>query len=286
MRRGLGGIPWRLLPPPALDVQARLLLRTGGAFRWAAIGLVGVCAFVLPEPRPLPGSIVPWMVAAGVYAVVLPAVSERLSPAGAAYVARAIALADLASVLAVLAVYRGDPPDGFYIVAALLLLEAALVGGSRGAVAVGAVLVLAIGPLTFVLTVLFHGDQTWQEIAIDAFSVALLAIAVAVSRGMLSAEAGRNAAPVTAGQTPDARVTQAADDGFAVRLTNREREVLSLMARGYSNQMIASHLRVTESTVKGHVESIFARLNARNRAEAVAVAARHRLIPQDVAPSG
>jgi DNA-binding CsgD family transcriptional regulator len=278
MRRGRGGIRRRLLPPAALDSQARLLLRVGGAFRWAAIGLVGVCAFALPEPRPLPGSIVPWMIAAGVYAVVLPAVSERLSPAGAAYVAWAILLADMASVLAVFAVYRGNPPDGFYVVAALLLLEAALVGGSRGAVAVGAVLTLAMGPLTLLLTVLFHSDPTWQEIGTDACSVGLLAIAIAVSKGMLSAEAGRSATPVAAGQTPAARVADAAD---VVRLTNRERQVLSLMASGYSNLMIASRLQVTESTVKGHVESIFARLNAHNRAEAVAVATRLHLIPAD-----
>jgi DNA-binding NarL/FixJ family response regulator len=42
--------------------------------------------------------------------------------------------------------------------------------------------------------------------------------------------------------------------------------------------MIAERLHVTESTVKGYVESILDHLNARNRAEAVAVASRLKLV--------
>ncbi len=286
MRRGLRRIQRRLLAPQALDARARLLLRIGGVFRWAVIGMVGLCAVVQVQPQPLPGCIVPWMAAVGLYAAVLPAASERLSPGGAANLTRAIALADLLSLLALLGVYRGDPPDGFYIAAALMLLEATLIGGSRGAVAVGAVLALAMGPLNFLSTLLFRGDRSWTQMATDASSVALLAIAFAMSGAMLGAEAARSAPPVAqAGEAPEAGVTPASEDTSAVHLTNREREVLSLMARGYSNLMIAARLRVTESTVKGHVESIFARLNARNRAEAVAVAARLRLFPGGALPS-
>src|SRR5215471_7694177 len=133
----------RLLRPQALEVHARLLLRIGGVFRWAVIGMVGVCALVHVEPQPLPGFIVPWMAAAGLYAAVMPAASERLSSGGVARMARALAAADLCALLALLAVYRGDAPDGFYIASGLLLLEAAVVGGRWGAVAVGAVLALA-----------------------------------------------------------------------------------------------------------------------------------------------
>lgn len=278
MRTGLSDD--HLLRPQAPEANMRLLLRVGGVFRWAVIGMVGVCAVVHAVPQPLPGTIVPWMAAAGLYAAVMPAASEKLAPGGAARMARALAAADLGALLALLAVYRGDAPDGFYIASALLLLEAAVVGGRWAAVAAGAALALAMGPLNFLSTLVVHHDITWQQMAEDAGALSLLAIAVAMSSAMLSAETSR-AAP----QLPQAAEAPAADALSAARLTNRERQVLSLMASGYSNLMIAERLHVTGSTVKGYVESIFARLNARNRAEAVAVAVRLGLILGNGAPA-
>ncbi len=64
----------------------------------------------------------------------------------------------------------------------------------------------------------------------------------------------------------------------AVRLSRREQEVLKLVADGYSNTMIAGHLHLSENTVKTYVENLLSRLNARNRAEAVAAASRQHLI--------
>jgi DNA-binding NarL/FixJ family response regulator len=64
----------------------------------------------------------------------------------------------------------------------------------------------------------------------------------------------------------------------AVRLSPREQEVLELVAEGYSNGMIATRLHLSENTVKTYVENLLSRLNARNRAEAVAAASRQNLI--------
>jgi DNA-binding NarL/FixJ family response regulator len=56
-----------------------------------------------------------------------------------------------------------------------------------------------------------------------------------------------------------------ADDG----LSDREIEVLKLVATGKSNKRIANHLSITEETVKGHVRSILAKLGATDRTHAV-----------------
>ena len=56
------------------------------------------------------------------------------------------------------------------------------------------------------------------------------------------------------------------------RLTEREREVLDLVARGYQNARVARHLGVSEKTVRNHVSVILAKLPAATRAEAVALA--------------
>jgi DNA-binding NarL/FixJ family response regulator len=62
------------------------------------------------------------------------------------------------------------------------------------------------------------------------------------------------------------------------RLTGRERDVLRLLAAGNSNKVIARKLHITERTAKFHVTSIFNKLGADNRAQAVAIAAERRLI--------
>jgi NarL family two-component system response regulator LiaR len=61
-------------------------------------------------------------------------------------------------------------------------------------------------------------------------------------------------------------------------LTEREREVLSLLVKGMSNNDIADRLVVSRSTVKFHVSSILSKLSVSSRTEAVALALNHKLV--------
>lgn len=61
-------------------------------------------------------------------------------------------------------------------------------------------------------------------------------------------------------------------------LTEREVEVLSLAAWGNSNKQVAARLAITEETVKGHMKSIFSKLDATDRTHAVTIAIKRGLI--------
>jgi NarL family two-component system response regulator LiaR len=61
-------------------------------------------------------------------------------------------------------------------------------------------------------------------------------------------------------------------------LTEREREVLSLMIEGLNNTQIAGRLTVSPSTIKSHVSNILAKLGVSSRTEAVTLALRNRIV--------
>jgi LuxR family maltose regulon positive regulatory protein len=84
----------------------------------------------------------------------------------------------------------------------------------------------------------------------------------------------RTGSPRDGLQEPDT----AADTGLAETLTDRQLDVLRLMAEGKSNRVIADELYLAEGTVKAHVHQISTKLLARNRTEAVARARQLGLI--------
>jgi DNA-binding NarL/FixJ family response regulator len=110
-------------------------------------------------------------------------------------------------------------------------------------------------------------DATRDDIrrAIEAAAAGQAVLDPAVQAALLEAARRPAAAPSRPRPLPDG-------------LTEREAEVLILMARGLSNTEIAAALFVAETTVKTHVNRIFAKTNSRDRAQAGAYAHRHGLV--------
>jgi NarL family two-component system response regulator LiaR len=65
----------------------------------------------------------------------------------------------------------------------------------------------------------------------------------------------------------------------ALGVTEREMEILALIAEGLSTREMAQRLYVSENTVKTHASRVFAKLGARRRTQAVQLGKQHRLIP-------
>jgi DNA-binding CsgD family transcriptional regulator len=89
--------------------------------------------------------------------------------------------------------------------------------------------------------------------------------------GLRLAEPGETAAATVVARDPRSRPAD-------IALTQRELDVLALMAEGGSNKMIARQLGISVHTVKFHVGSLLDKLDATGRTDAVAHAARRGVI--------
>lgn len=68
------------------------------------------------------------------------------------------------------------------------------------------------------------------------------------------------------------------DTSIANALTDRERDVLSLIAQGLTNTDIAHRLYLSEGTIRNYVSSIFTKLNVTDRTQAAVIALRYGLV--------
>ena len=112
----------------------------------------------------------------------------------------------------------------------------------------------------------------------DARTNEIVAAVCAAAAGLVTVTTGlfgtlRNAATVAASNR-----ALRADVVTDVTLTPRELEVLRMIADGLGNKQIAARLAISEHTVKFHVGSVFAKMHASTRAEAVMIGARRGLI--------
>ncbi|MEK6278095.1 MAG: response regulator transcription factor [Actinomycetota bacterium] len=123
------------------------------------------------------------------------------------------------------------------------------------------------------LGIVAHGDRAERHLASEALSAGASAY---VSRGA-GAEQLRDA--VSAALQQERFVDPAVPPpGSPGKLTRRQRQLLQMLADGESTTIAAERLGLSEQTIKTHTKNILARLAARNRAHAVAIALRESLI--------
>ncbi|HHW61867.1 MAG TPA: response regulator transcription factor [Syntrophomonadaceae bacterium] len=66
-----------------------------------------------------------------------------------------------------------------------------------------------------------------------------------------------------------------------VKLTRREKDVLGMLVKGYSNRDIAEKMFISEKTVKNHMTSIFRKLGVKDRTQAALYALKNNLVPEE-----
>lgn len=106
----------------------------------------------------------------------------------------------------------------------------------------------------------------------DALPAAILAAVEAAANGLAAIDPGDLDSLLSASPAP------AAVEGETTELTAREKEVLHMLAEGAANKIIAWKLGISDHTVKFHVASIFAKLGASSRTEAVTIGIRKGLV--------
>jgi DNA-binding NarL/FixJ family response regulator len=94
--------------------------------------------------------------------------------------------------------------------------------------------------------------------------------------------AGKSVLDATIAQKVISQIAGKPDTTPVETPTNREMEVLMLVARGYTNKAIALQLGISDRTVQGHLAHIFDKLNANSRTESVMRAVALGWIPADV----
>ena len=122
-------------------------------------------------------------------------------------------------------------------------------------------------------------ETDWVQDALRAGAIGYLLKDVAMdelAEAIRSAHAGRATLAPAVAQALVKAATQPSDLGHD--LTPRQREVLGLIIEGLSNGQIAKQLCISPSTVRFHVSQILGKLGAANRAEAAALAVKHRLV--------
>jgi NarL family two-component system response regulator LiaR len=129
-----------------------------------------------------------------------------------------------------------------------------------------------------ILTSFLEDERVVPAIKAGATSYLLKDVAAAdLARAIRGARAGQAQLHPEVARRLMQQVTSPRKAEAGAQLTEREREVLRLLAEGRSNKEIARSLVVSERTVKGHVSNILGKLGLQDRTQAALFAVRHGL---------
>ncbi|MGD9049320.1 MAG: response regulator transcription factor [Anaerolineae bacterium] len=147
----------------------------------------------------------------------------------------------------------------------------------NGVVATRAILQRCPQARVIALTSFQEGSLVQEALQAGAISYLLKDVSMEeLAQAIRSAHAGKATLAPEAAQALAEAATHPQDPGYD--LTDRERQVLDLIADGKSNAEIADELSVSLSTARFHVSTILSKLGATNRAEAAALAVKHQLV--------
>jgi DNA-binding NarL/FixJ family response regulator len=138
--------------------------------------------------------------------------------------------------------------------------------------------ITSASPETKVVAFTSFSDRERILEALDAGAIGYLlkdAEPEELHRGILAAARGESPlAPKAARAVVESRTSSTAP----AELTDREREVLVLLASGLANKQIARRMGISEKTVKAHLTNVFQRIGVRDRTQAALWAERHGLL--------
>ena len=267
---------------PALNASSiRQLARLGTVVRWPGVIFAAILSLaVVPRSAVGLGAVLVWVAiynAWGMIAIAKADDSQILR------IGRALTLIDTVSYFLVLFVFGGvGGSTSIYAAYILLIVWLVAYDGAEGAMLSVAIFVVGMIALHAALKAAFNQDFATKDVLLwSLIMVVAGAILAAYDRIVVGGVLPSAVVSVTSGSS--AAMAPAAGIAIssaapAVRLSRREQEVLRLVAEGCSNAMIAGRLHLSENTIKTYVENLLSRLNARNRAEAVATASRQNLI--------
>ena len=132
----------------------------------------------------------------------------------------------------------------------------------------GVAMAVLMGILKFIEYRFFVRDLS-LELYIGLVAVIFIALGVWIGRHLTKKKVA----------VPDVGFTPDTDELKRLSITKREYEVLELIALGLSNQEIADKIFVSTSTIKTHSSSLFMKLDARRRTQAVRRAKELRILP-------